>query len=124
MTVMDQWSQKVQLPRAGMGELWTRVQDHFAKDDPRLWRYLAMFVLRDVAGWTLQQVALALGTKPGQVSRCLPAVRNELRRRFAREPMTPEVWDMLSDPDEFSAPESPTTDFDSPFADEERHHAH
>lgn len=106
MTMIDQWSQKVPLPRAGMGELWTRLQDNFAKDDPRLWRYLAMFVLRDVAGWTLQQCSHALGAKPGQISRCLPRVRRELRRRFREEPMTPRIWDMLSDPDEPTAPEA------------------
>lgn len=106
MTLIDRHEQKIPLPRAGVSELWTRVQNHFAQDDPVVWRDLAMLALRESSGWTLEQIGTAMGLTRGHVCRRLQSVKQDLRQRFCAEPLTPQVWDMLSDPDKPGRAES------------------
>gem|GEM_PF-3455049 len=99
MTVVNRMHQKISLPRAGTQELWSRVEQHFARDDVQHWRYLAMFALREACGWKLEQIGLAFGHPKGHVTRCLRQIKAELRANFSLEPLPPEILDTFSDPD-------------------------
>lgn len=110
MTVVNRRYQKVPLPRASSQELWSRVEQHYARDDAQHWRYLAMFALREECGWSLDQIGLAFGHHKGHVLRCLRQIKGELQSRFSLEPLPPEVLDTFSDPDRDDEPESIASD--------------
>lgn len=74
---------KVILPRCGADEFWQIVHEHYAAEDARKWKYLAMLALREAAGWPLTEIGYVFGHPKGHVSRCLEAIKAELRERFA-----------------------------------------
>lgn len=104
MTVIDQHGQKVSLPRSGAQELWSRIQQEYAHHDPQVWRDLAIFALREAAGWNLQQIGFAMGLSKGHISRRLSAARERLRERFRQEPIAVDAWDLLKPDSETDSP--------------------
>jgi hypothetical protein len=97
MTVVDRHCQKVLLGRPGRDPFWNVIQKHYAHEDARVWRSLAMFALKESLGLTVDQIALAFGLHRGHVSRCIHATHRELRARFD---FIPDVPSGFSDPDE------------------------
>lgn len=85
---------KIVLPRCGQDEFWNLVQEHYAREKPARWKYLAMLALRENAGWPLEQIGLVFGHSKGHVTRCLAAIKRELRTRFDA---APEWLEMDSD---------------------------
>lgn len=83
MSVMNRDKVKVVLPRSGPDEFWQLVEEHFAGEDLLKWKYLAMLALRENAGWPLDQIGLVFQHPKGHVTRCLEAIKRELRGRFA-----------------------------------------
>lgn len=77
---------KVLLPRSGADEFWQLIGEHFAHEDERKWRYLAMLALRENAGWPLEQIGKVFGHPKGHVTRCLVKIKDELRTSFAASP--------------------------------------
>ncbi len=71
---------------------WETVRDHYAHEDPRCWKFLAMFALHTTAGMSFEKIGHAFGHPPGHVSRCLQIVKRELRARF-QPPGDAEVVD-------------------------------
>ncbi len=88
MSTIKQDGTKIILPRTGPDHFWRLVHDHYAHEDPKKWKYLAMLALRENAGWPLEQIGLVFGHPKGHVTRCLVKIKQELRRRFH---MSPEV---------------------------------
>ena len=83
MTITNQRaSERVILPRVNGDEFWETVREHYAQEDPRCWKFLAMFALHTTAGMSIEKIGHAFGHPPGHVSRCLQIVRRELRERF------------------------------------------
>jgi hypothetical protein len=82
MSVINEQCQKVILARSGRDPFWNTIQKHYAHDDPRVWRSLAMFALKETLGWTVDQIATAFDLHRGHVSRCVHTTRRELRRHF------------------------------------------
>ncbi len=76
---------KIVLPRDGLDVFWKLVHQHFAADDERAWRYLAMLALRENCGWPLDRIGRAFGHPKGHVTRCLRRIKSELNRRFELE---------------------------------------
>lgn len=85
MSVMDERGQRVILPRLGPDDFWRHLAEHYAGRDAVRWKYLAMLVLRETAGWPLERIGRLFGHPKGHVSRCLKQVRRELRERFRLE---------------------------------------
>ena len=86
MSVMRYSEMKVVLPRTGADEFWKLIHDHYAGDDSRKWKYLAMLALRENAGWTLEDIGRVFNHPKGHVTRCLEAVKSEIRERFRVSP--------------------------------------
>jgi hypothetical protein len=86
MSVINQTGFKILLPARDPNVFWSAVFEHYAADDGDTWRRLAMFVLRESGGWTMERIALALGLDRGTVCRGLQRVRSELRDRFECDP--------------------------------------
>lgn len=83
MSIVNQRaSEKIILPRVKGDEFWETVREHYAQEDPRCWKFLAMFALHTTAGMSVEKIGHAFGHPPGHVSRCLQIVRRELRERF------------------------------------------
>lgn len=82
MSMIDQYGQRVILGAPGRDPLLTLIRQHYAQENPRVWRALALFALKESLGWTVDQCALAFEINRGQVSRSVQATRRELRRRF------------------------------------------
>ncbi|MFO1022607.1 MAG: hypothetical protein U0903_18205 [Planctomycetales bacterium] len=108
---------KVILPRSGADEFWQKIHEHYAQDDDRKWKYLAMLALRENAGWPLTQIGQVFGHPKGHVSRCLESIKSELRARFAvqweeagfsnpgREPIAKSAGEVKHDADSNHAAE-------------------
>lgn len=94
MSVTRRNGTKVVLPRTGADEFWQMIGDHFAGEDARKWRYLAMLALRENAGWPLEQIGRVFGHPKGHVTRCLCRIKNELRESFDA---APEFLDLPDD---------------------------
>lgn len=90
MSVMNHSGEKIVLERSGSDAFWQLVQDRYADDDPRKWRYLAMLALRENAAWSLELIGKAFGHHRGHVMRCLNQVRDRLRHELSQEPC---LWD-------------------------------
>ncbi|MBW3540654.1 MAG: hypothetical protein KY476_10315 [Planctomycetes bacterium] len=86
MSVMRPDKTKIVLPRCGADEFWQLVSDHYAGDDARKWKYLAMLALRENAGWPLDYIGGVFAHSKGHILRCLKRVKRELRLRFAASP--------------------------------------
>jgi len=82
MSVTDERGHKIVLPRVGPDEFWSGVHRHFAEDDQRKWKYLAMLALRVNAEWPVECIGRAFGHPRGHVTRCLSQIRRELRGAF------------------------------------------
>ena len=61
MSVILPHGEKVILSRTGADEFWNRIREHYAVEDPRKWKYLAMLALRENAGWPLECIGRAFG---------------------------------------------------------------
>lgn len=85
---------KVVLPRTGADEFWQTIHDHYAGQDTRKWKYLAMLALRENAGWPLDRIGAVFGHPKGHVTRCLSRIKDELRTNFAA---SPEFLDLPDD---------------------------
>ncbi len=94
MSVAKPNGTKVVLPRTGADEFWQTVHEHYAGDDPRIWKYLAMLALRENAGWPLERIGNVFGHPKGHVTRCLRRIKDELRVRFR---ISPEFLDYADD---------------------------
>ena len=88
---------KIILPRTGADEFWKLIHEHFAGEDPRRWKYLAMLALRENAGWPLERIGQVFAHPKGHVTRCLVAIKNELRDRFQAAPEFLDMQDELED---------------------------
>lgn len=77
---------KILLPRSGPDQFWQLIHDHFAGDDARRWKYLAMLALRENAGWPLDRIGNVFGHPKGHVTRCLARIKQELREDFEASP--------------------------------------
>ena len=82
MSMIRPNGRKVLLPRSGMQEQWELITHHYAKEDPRNWKYLAMLALKENAGWPLECIGNAFGHPKGHISRCLVVIKRELRSTF------------------------------------------
>ena len=91
MSTIKRNQTKVILPRCGQDEFWNFIKEHYAQETPLRWKYLAMLALRENAGWPIEQIGLVFGHPKGHVTRCLAAIKHELRRRFD---LAPEWLDM------------------------------
>ena len=94
MSVTRRNGTKILLPRTGRDDFWKTIHEHFAGDDERRWRYLAMLALRENAGWPLEQIGNVFGHPKGHVTRCLARIKQELRETFEA---APEFLDMPDD---------------------------
>lgn len=102
MSMTDQYGEKIILRGEGLDGFWSVMRTVYAEEDEVKWRHLAMFALRETAGWPMELIGLAFGHPRGHVSRCVGAVRKELRERF-------RLGDELHD-EGFSDPELPGTE--------------
>lgn len=86
MSVVRSDRTKIVLPRCGADVFWKLIHDHYAEDDLRKWKYLAMLALRENAGWPLDDIARVFNHPKGHVTRCLANIKTELRNRFKASP--------------------------------------
>ncbi|MBX3439643.1 MAG: hypothetical protein KF861_19295 [Planctomycetaceae bacterium] len=86
MSVAKPDGTKIILPRTGADEFWQTVHEHYAGDNSRVWKYLAMLALRENAGWPLDRIGDVFGHPKGHVTRCLRQIKQELRGRFRLAP--------------------------------------
>lgn len=86
MSVTRQDGSKIVLPRTGPDEFWRLIHEHYAGEDQRAWKYLAMLALRENAGWPLEHIGAVFGHPKGHVTRCLVKIKRELRQRFYMSP--------------------------------------
>ena len=85
MSVMGRDQRKVVLTRAGADEFWLAMQRHYAEDDVRKWKRLAMLALREDADWPLELIGLVFGRCKGSVLRTVERTKADLRERFRAE---------------------------------------
>ncbi len=76
---------KIVLPKSGPDPFWKTVHEHYAGEDQRKWKYLAMLALRENAGWPLEKIGLAFGHPKGHVTRCLQRIKGEMQAEFRAE---------------------------------------
>jgi hypothetical protein len=119
VTVMNQQHQRVILPRLEPDNVWSTLDANYARGDARRWKYLAMLALRENCGWTFEQIGTAFGHPRGHVSRCLRAVKEELRSRFELPAGKLSADEGFSNPHAESAPdgEAAAWDVDDVFTD-------
>ena len=86
MSTARQNGTKIVLPRSGPDEFWRLIHEHYAGQDERKWKYLAMLALRENAGWPLEHIGTVFGHPKGHVTRCLSRIKQELRSRFRMAP--------------------------------------
>ncbi len=86
MSVTNLDGAKVVLPRTGSDDFWNLIHLHYAAEDRRAWKYLAMLALRENAGWPLEQIGRVFDHPKGHVTRCLALIKRELRARFQAAP--------------------------------------
>lgn len=86
MSVTRSNGTKIILPRTGPDEFWKLIHEHFAGEDARKWKYLAMLALRENAGWPLDRIGNVFGHPKGHVTRCLKKIKNDLRESFDSSP--------------------------------------
>lgn len=86
MSVSKPDGTKIHLPRSGPDHFWQVIHQHFAGNDGRKWKYLAMLALRENAGWPLDRIGNVFGHPKGHITRCLSRIKEELRTRFAASP--------------------------------------
>ena len=96
MSTMRQDETKIVLPRSGPDDFWRLIHRHYAADDDKKWKYLAMLALRENAGWPLEHIGQVFGHPKGHVTRCLETIKGELRKRFR---MSPELLDLSDEPE-------------------------
>ena len=88
--------EKIVLERCGADEFWKLVCEHYAQEDARKWKYLAILALRENAGWPLDRIGYVFNHPKGHILRCLAQVKQELRDRFRASPH----FLVFSDPDD------------------------
>ncbi|TWU13090.1 hypothetical protein CA54_19160 [Symmachiella macrocystis] len=81
---------KIVLPKTGADVFWQTVHEHYAGEDQRKWKYLAMLALRENAGWPLDKIGMVFGHPKGHVTRCLDRIKCDLRQGFREE--SDEKW--------------------------------
>lgn len=86
MSTVDRDRVKVVLPRSGSDSFWATVHDHYAGDDPLLWKRLAMLALRENAGWPLDRIGEVFGHHKGHVQRSIEKTKSDMRARFKASP--------------------------------------
>ena len=85
MSVVRADGTKTLLPRSGPDAFWSAIREGYAGRDPRAWRRLAMFALREDVGWPIDLIAATFGRDEGHVARCLDEVRRDLKTLFRPE---------------------------------------
>lgn len=93
MSVCTREEVKLDLPRTGLDPFWQRLLEEFAADDEQRWKYLAMLALRENAGWQLRHIASVFGLDKGHVSRCLSAIKSDIRSRYELRGSVPVATD-------------------------------
>lgn len=86
MSVTKRDGTKIQLPRIGADQFWKLVQEHYAHEDDRKWKYLAILALRENAGWNLDRIGKVFNHPKGHITRCLAQIKRELRANFEAAP--------------------------------------
>lgn len=86
MSVMNRGGERVLLTRSERDAFWDLVNERYAGEDTRKWKYLAMLALRENAQWPLEMIGKAFGHHRGHVMRCLNQVREKLRQELDQEP--------------------------------------
>lgn len=86
MSTMNEDGVKIVLERGGPEEFWETIERHYADNDPFKWKYLAALVLRELARWPVERIALALDHDKGHISRALQQIQFDLRRCFQAPP--------------------------------------
>jgi hypothetical protein len=95
VSITRQNGSKIVLPRTGPDDFWNLIHDHYAAEDPRKWKYLAMLAFRENAGWPLERIGVVFGHPKGHVTRCLEKIKSELRQRFQ---MSPNILELEYEP--------------------------
>ena len=93
MSTIRQDGTKIVLPRTGPDHFWHLVHEHYAHEDQKKWKYLAMLALRENAGWPLEEIGLVFGHPKGHITRCLVKIKRELRQHFHMSPDVLEFAD-------------------------------
>lgn len=112
MSTVNKDGTKIVLPRSGPDEFWQAIHRHFAGEDQRKWKYLAMLALRENAGWPLEQIGKVFDHPKGHVTRCLARIKRDLREHFRMSPSLLELTQDEAAEDEILA-ERPVTGADS-----------
>ena len=107
MSTARQNGTKIVLPRSGPDHFWRIIHDHYAGQNERTWKYLAMLALRENAGWPLEHIGAVFGHPKGHVTRCLQKIKHELRQRFR---MSPDVLELTDEDDPTHEPPRLTHD--------------
>jgi len=86
MSVTRRNGTKMLLPRTGRDAFWKAIHDHYAGDDQRRWKYLAILALRENAGWPLEHIGAVFKHPKGHITRCLKKIKEDLREHFEAAP--------------------------------------
>ncbi len=79
MSTMHRDGHKILLPRSGNEEIWSRIFEHYRAARHTRWKFLAMFVLREILDWPIDAIANAFCHPKGHVTRGINEARNDLR---------------------------------------------
>lgn len=79
MSIIRHDGTEADVPRADPAEYFRQLADTYCGDDPRRLRYLSQLCLREVCGWTFEQIGLAFGQNRGRVHRQIEAAERGLR---------------------------------------------
>ncbi len=86
MSVINRNGLKVILGKDGMSEIWRQLQKDYLSRKPYRQRWMAMFCLREMCGWTIESISFVVGQPKGHVSRCLKRIKEELVEQFEVSP--------------------------------------
>ncbi|GIX05533.1 MAG: hypothetical protein KatS3mg114_1402 [Planctomycetaceae bacterium] len=83
MSIINRHHERLILHRHHVAHVWEIFLTHYAGDDPWKWKALAMLALKEIVGWTHENIGRVFGHPRGHVSRCLDSVKRQLAMQFA-----------------------------------------
>jgi len=83
MSVINESKEKIVLPRSEPDPFWSTLAHHYAGDNQRRWKWLAMLALHECAEWPLDCIAEVFAHRRRHVAHMIEKVKNELRGKFA-----------------------------------------
>lgn len=92
MTIVNQHGRKVKVYRPEHNRLWLTIMQDATNLSRQDWRCCAMFALKEIAGWPLDQISQVFGIHPGHVSRCVKRGQRLLQRRCRQLSIDPRKW--------------------------------